>query len=248
MAILYNDPWKDRKFGKLKGDKKDEYLKVLFDEAKLYKHENSYVLAGEFTAYMGVTHAYNPTTPPSPGLCELPIYGSDYEIRQKKTGTGTNGTKSEYETVTLTPSIAEKLFYDQIENNPATYLQDGKSLKGSLTLHPDIDYLNRSDEDRLNYFLSNNSIEIIDESGKLLTWEAPKPFNKGGYNGYNNRISLEEKVSFLKKELASTVGEDNYSSDKQLPIAAYVHKIVEENSDNEPFIVCYFDLLNSLIS
>ena len=93
MPLLYSDPYKDNKFGKIKGDKKDEYFKAVFDEAKFYKHENSYILAGQFTAFFGVARAYKPELGLKAGLVEIPIYGSEYEIRQKKSYSESNKTE-----------------------------------------------------------------------------------------------------------------------------------------------------------
>lgn len=247
MTIFYNDPYKDNKFGKLKGDKRTEYLKVTFNEARFYKHDSAYILAGNFTTFGGVVRSYKPELPLEAGLVELPIYGDSYELRQKKPGTGTNGTKSEYETITLAPSIAEKLLHDYIENNSRVYLPDNKAIKGSLTLYPDTEYIDKNDAQKLEHVLANTSLEEIDISGTYPEWIAPKAYNKNSYSSYNKGISLDEKVAFLKKELGEAISEQVYKESDSLPLAAYVHKVLDDNSTNERFIVCYFDLLKSLV-
>jgi hypothetical protein len=45
MVVKYLDPYKDDVYGKLRGDKADAYLKVTFDEAKVYKTDDAYILA-----------------------------------------------------------------------------------------------------------------------------------------------------------------------------------------------------------
>ena len=248
MPLLYLDPWKNRKFARLKGDKACEYARIAFSEAKFYKHENSYVLAGQFDSFLGVAHAFNPTQALNPSLCEIPIYSEAYESREKKAGTGTNGVKAEYETITIQPSIAEKLLYQHIEDNPTKYLQDGKALKGAITLHPDSDYEGKIGLAKLNFLLSQFSTEVIDSSGKYPDWEVPKSYSKGSYNNFSKGISLEDKQAFLRKELASTIAEDGYGADSSLPIAAYVHKIIQDNQDNERFLALYFDLIGNLVN
>lgn len=247
MSIYYSDPYKDNKFGKLKGDKKQSYFKVGFTEVKLYKHENAYIIAGQFNNYMGVQHSYTGASTIEPGLCEMPIYGSEYDYRQKKPGTGIKDVKAEYETIQLQPSIAELLLYKHIEDNPSVYLE-GNSFKGDITFYPDDNYTSMNEVDRLAHVLNFTNLENIPTSGQYPEWIPPKPYSKtNSYGGYRG-ISLEEKLTFLKSELAETVNEHTIRSDKTLPIAAYIHAILEENSDNERFLVTYFDLLKALIA
>lgn len=247
MSIFYSDPYKDRKFGKLKGDKRQNYFKVTFSEAKFYKHENAYILAGQFDGCMGVTHSYTGSITIESGLAELPIYGDEYDYRQKKVGTGVKDVKAEYETIRLQPSIAESLLYKHIQDNPSVYLE-GNTFKGSITFYPDDNYTTMDETERLSHVLKNSILEQVTPSGNVPEWIPPKPYSKGGsYGGYRG-ISPDEKLEFLKNELSETVNTHTVRSDKNLPIAAYIHAILSENSENERFLVTYFDLVKSLIS
>lgn len=247
MTVTYSDPWKDNPYGKFKGDKKDAFIQLHFDECKFYKHENAYYLAGHFTAFGGVIRAFG-SDPINPGLCELPIYGSEYEIRQKKEGTGQNGTKKEYETVKVQPSIAEKLLYQHIEENPSKYLEEGKAYKGSITFYPDANYASMTDDDvRLNHVLQQVNVEPVEPSGNYADWTPPKSYGSGN-GSYSKGVSLEDKLTFLKEQLAEGISDSVIRNDKNLPLPAYVHKVIEENNSNERFLVCYFDLLKALVS
>ena len=247
MTIFYSDPYKDNKFGKLKGDKKQAYFKVGFGEVKLYKHDNAYIVAGKFDSYINVQHSYTGATTIESGLCEMPIYGSEYDYRQKKTGTGTKNVKAEYETIRLQPSIAEKILYEHIENNPSAYLE-GNSFKGDITFYPDDNYTSMNEADKLAHVIKSTNLEAIPTSGTVPEWIPPKPYSKNNNYGGNQGISLEEKLTLLKTELSETVNDHNIRSNKTLPIAAYIHKILDENSDNERFLVTYFELIKALLA
>ena len=247
MTVTYSDPYKSNKFGKIKGSKHDAFFKVVFSEAKLYKHDNAYILAGQYESFIGVPRAYG-SEPINPGLVELPIYGSEYEIRQKKPGTGLNGTKSEYESIKIQPSTAEQLLYKHIEDNPSTYLEDGKCLAGDMAFYPNDNFNSLPDDDsKLKLALGSVNINQIEPTGKLEEWQAPKPYSgKSGWN--NSSVTPQEKLVILKKELSETVNTHSVRENKDLPVAAYIHQIIKENEDNERFLVCYFDLMKALVS
>lgn len=246
MTIQYSDPYKDNKFGKLKGDKRDTYFQIAFAEAKFYKHENSYVLAGWFTVFSGVDRAYG-NAPIEPTLCELPIYGSEYEIRQKKPGTGGNGGKAEYETITLQPSIAEKLLYQHIEDNPTAFLDGNQAIKGGITFYPDAHYI-LMDEDKRIHNLTEACLDLeqIESSGKYPDWIPPKSYSKSSWG--NNKISLEEKETFLKGVLAQACKSSEIQQNKNLPLHGYVEILLNDYDDDERFLVTFFDLAKALIS
>lgn len=147
----------------------------------------------------------------------------------------------------MQPSIAELLLYKHIEDNPSIYLE-GNSFKGDITFYPDDNYATMSESDRLSHVLKFANFEKISASGQYPDWIPPKPYSKSNsYGGYRG-ISLEERLDFLRNQLAETVNEYNVRTNRTLPIAAYIETILEENSDNERFLVTYFDLLKALIT
>ncbi len=83
MTVKYLDPYKDDKYGKLKGDKSEAYFGVTFKEAVVHKTDDAYIIAGYATSYKGITRSFKPEQSLTPGLCAVPIYGKEYEIRKK---------------------------------------------------------------------------------------------------------------------------------------------------------------------
>jgi hypothetical protein len=58
MVVKYLDPYKDDPYGKLRGDKADAYLKINFDEAKVYKAEDAYILAAYVISLQSLKRLY----------------------------------------------------------------------------------------------------------------------------------------------------------------------------------------------
>jgi hypothetical protein len=242
MTVTYNDPYKTD-FARIRGDKQGTYFKIIFDEAKLYKHENSYVLAGHFTALGNVPHHFA-SKAINLNLCEISIYGSEYEAKQKI------GDTKEYETIKLQPSTNELLLYEHIEGNASTYIQDGKALKGEIAFYPNDNFVAMAnDEDRKSFVLSFTKLEVIDATGKYADWTPPKAYRSNG-NGYAAKgIAPEDKLSFLKKELSLTIFDPSYKEKMDtLPLSAFVEKVIMENRGKEDFLGAYFSLLGGVIS
>lgn len=248
MTLFYSDPWKDNKFGKIKGDKKDSFARIFFEEVRIYKHESSYVLAGQLLSVMGVPRSYKPENPIQPGLVELYLYNEPYEVRQKKPGSGGNGQKAEYETITETPSIIEKHFYQHIQDNPSKYLAEDKALSGSITFMPDIDFQDKSEDTAKEIAIANLALQPREISGNYPIWEAPKPYSKSSYSSYSKGASIDEKINLLKKELASSIAETSFKENLDMPLAAYMHKVISDNFENREFLQAYFALLRAIFS
>ena len=127
MAFLYQDPWKDDPYGKCKGDKSTDYFEISFDEAKIHPIENGYILAAYVTSYSGVLRSFKPEQAIEPGLCAIPFYSGDFELRAKVNG--------EYVTTKYQPSKFEKAICQRIKENEANLVGDGKFVKGKI-IHP----------------------------------------------------------------------------------------------------------------
>ena len=126
------------------------------------------------------------------------------------------GNKPEYETITLQPSVAEKLLYQHIEDNPSKYMLGNKAFNGSITLQPDLEYRDSDPELCLQRVINGLNIETIEVSGNYPLWEAPKSYSKNSYGNYSKGISLEDKVTWLKSELQYTVMDITLKSDNTL--------------------------------
>ena len=82
--LLYTDPWKDDPYGKIQGEMVNVWSKLTFDEAKLYKHDDAYILAGYFHApLLGVTRKFKPEDAINSGLMSVTIHSQDYQVRKK---------------------------------------------------------------------------------------------------------------------------------------------------------------------
>ena len=73
---------------------------------------------------------------------------------------------AEYETIVLQPSIAEKLLYQHIEDNPSAYCIDGEAVKGDITFYPDDNYAGIADDAaRLEHMVNQLRLEAIEPPG-----------------------------------------------------------------------------------
>jgi hypothetical protein len=245
MAITYSDYGKktENDFARIKGDKHEGYFKIIFDEAKVYKHDNSYVLAGYFAIISGVAKFGN--NPINPGLCEVPIYSSEYEIREK------NPETKQYESKKCQPSICEKLYYELIDSNaPIEYMQDGKALKGEITFYPDDSFAAFPDEQSKRQFAVNNfKVELINSSGKYPDWTPPKEYRNNGNSGYAPKgISPGDKISLLKKELGQVMKDPSYKENPgNLPVGAFYEKFIDENRHNPDYVTAFLNALEAII-
>ncbi len=237
--LFYSDPWKDNPYGKLKGDMTQVWAGLIFDNGKLYHHEDTYVLAANFTGFEGaVVRSFKPEQPIDfPVLATWTIHGKDYTERQK------NKDTDKYETVSCKASIHEKLLYQVISDNPQ-WLE--KEITGKITHSANGQYAGKEEEKLIDGSLA---IEVIEPLGKLPDWTPPK--GKGSGGSWSNKASLEDKVTWLKKELAQgLVGEllrEQYV--KQPPcVHTLVKEIVQQHKDDELFLGAYFDLLKGILS
>lgn len=237
--LFYNDPWKDNPYGKLHGELVDTWAILGFSEAKVHHHENTYVIAGYFDLFTGVTRSYKPENPMEAGLATFTIHSEDYEVRKKN-------DDGKYETVTQKASIHEKLLYQHISDNPTQWLSE-KNLKGKIELLPDIKYAGKS-----NPQLEKGSCEIyqIEPTDKLPEWQPPKSSSGKSWNG-SKGITLDEKINFLKKELCNTLLDDSFKTfcqNSDTPLSLLVAKVLEERSKEETFLATYFELLKAVVN
>ncbi len=237
MTLLYSDPWKDDPYGKLLGELTDSWCKLVFDELKVYQNENTLILAGNFTEYHGIARKFNPTEPILPGLATLTLHSEDYPVRHKD-------ESGKWKTITHKASINEKLLHQHILDNPGQWL-DSKNLKGSITLFPDENFTGQA-----NPQLMPGSVNVsqIEPTGSLPDYQPPKAKSKGNWAS-NGGISLDEKVSFLRQELISSILDDSFKSviNDATPLSYLITKVVEERKQDEIFLASYFELLKAIL-
>ena len=238
MTVKYLDPYKDDPYGKLRGDKAEAYVKVTFDEAKIYSTDNTYWLAAYVTSYQGVIRNYKANEPMLPGLCAVPIYGNEYEIRQKN-------KDGQWEGVKYQPSIYEKALYDYIKENEALFIPESKVISGELSFMPN-GMVAALDAFALNGMIRQNSqVTVVEPTGKLLPYTPPSAgnFKKGG--GFSRGTSSEEKIVFLKKQMVADI--KDITVKEEWTFANVVKKIIDENPTDERFLDTYFELLMTTI-
>lgn len=234
MTVKYLDPYKDDPYGKLRGDKTEAYVKVEFDEAKLHFTDNACILAAYVTSYSGVIRSYKANEPLTSGLCAIPIYCSEYEIRQK-------GLDGQWTGVKYQPSIYEKALYKYIKK-----LSDESSLTESF-LAGDISFMPNGmvaalDEAGLqNMLVANIHLEAVEPTGKLPDYTPPSAFSQRKGGSYGKELSPEDKILFIKNQIIEDVNGVTLTSANTL--AEITKAFLYENSDNENFIEIYFDML-----
>ena len=238
MTVKYLDPYKDDPYGKLKGDKADTYFRIEFDEAKVYSTDDAYIIAAFVTNYSGVVRSFKASEALLPGLCAVPIYGQEYEIRQKDSNGNWQGTKYQ-------PSVFEKALYDHIKVHESFLMPPSGGIKGHIGFVPN-GICASMDEAALNALVATNiATTVIDLSGKLPEYTPP---SGGGFkknSSYSKGASIEEKLAFLKKQMAIDIEDTSFTEEDSL--ATLTKRIHTENEDCDGFSDIYFEMLMAII-
>ncbi len=238
MTVKYLDPYKDDLYGKLKGDKAETYFKVTFDEAKVYPTNDAYIIAAFVTSYSGIVRSFKASEVLVPGLCAIPIYGQEYEIREKDANGNWQGIKYQ-------PSVFEKALYEYIKTNEAFFIPPSGGIKGELAFIPN-GICASMDRASLEALVATNAkTEVIDLSGKLPQYTPPSNggFKKNG--GDSKGASIEEKLAFLKKQMTADIKDTSYTEEDSL--ATLTRRVHTENEDCEGFSDIYFEMLMAII-
>ncbi|MDJ0692403.1 MAG: hypothetical protein QNJ41_28430 [Xenococcaceae cyanobacterium MO_188.B32] len=232
--ITFLNAYKDAQYGRLKGDKKDVYCKVEFDEGKFYKTDDGYILMANVTKYHGVVRAYKPELPLEPGVCAIPIYSQEYELWEK----GKDGKATPRQ---CKPSLFERNLCAHLDLT----LTEGKYYQGTLGFLPDDQLLDLTDDDLLKTIDRNCHLEEVASSGKLPEYQANASYKKNGsYGSY--KLSPADKVKWLKKELCDSVQEPGYN--EEMSLADLTEQFIAERQENETFLALYFDLLKTIVA
>jgi hypothetical protein len=236
MVVKYLDPWKDDLYGKLRGDKADAYIKIIFDEAKVYQADDSYVLAAYVTNYQGVVRNFKPENPLTPGLCAIPIYGQEYEIRQKDKDGNWTGVKYQ-------PSKFEKALYENIKTHESFWMPEGQGIKGEISFMPD-GMCATMDAPTLDGLVAANSkTEPTPLSGKLPAYTLPvNNFQrKGGGKAYG--LSPDERIMFIKKQVCDDLAASGFTVENSLPLL--ISQMIAEHPMDTDLVQIYFDTLTA---
>jgi hypothetical protein len=236
MVVKYLDPYKDDPYGKIRGDKADAYIKIIFDEAKVYKADDSYVLAAYVTNYQGVVRSFKPENPLTPGLCAIPIYGQEYEIRQKDKDGNWTGVKYQ-------PSKFEKALYENIKTHESIWMPDGQGIKGEISFMPD-GMCATMDTPTLDGLVAGNSMkEYVPLSGKLPAYTLPVSNFQRKTGGKSYGLSPEERIAFIKKQVCEDLAASGFTTENSLPLL--ISQMIAEHPMDTDLVQIYFDTLTA---
>lgn len=238
MVVKYLDPYKDDVYGKIRGDKSDAYFKVVYDEAQVYKTEDAYILAGFITQYESVVRNFKPENPLTPGLCAIPIYGQEYEIRQKDKDGNWTGVKYQ-------PSKYEKALYETIKASESLWMPEGKGIRGELSFLPDGMCASMDAPIVTSTLASSNNIMHVPLTERLAAYTPPNnnAQRKGGGKSYG--LFPEDRVLFIKKQICSDLAASGFTTENSLPLL--INQMIAEHPMDADTIQIYFDTLTACV-
>lgn len=236
-AAKYYSPYKDDPYGKVKGDKTSSYFTVNIGEAKVHLIDNGYILAGHINSMGGILPAFAKDEAIPSGLCAIPIYNAEYEIREK--------IGDKWEGVKYQPSRSEKALCDLIKEAGDSWTKDDVCIKGTISFIPDAILTGRTDGEVKAQVQQNTQVEFITPTGKLPAYKTPdnNAQRKGG--SWSKGASLDEKAAFLRKELSGFLPDPDYNEDTNLGLL--VHRTKQSMEEDEVFLTLYFDILKTIV-
>lgn len=238
MVIKFNDPFGSRKYAQLKGDKADSYFKISFSEGIFVKSEDGYHFFGQIGEYQGIVRSFKPENPITPGLCIVPFYSQEYEIRKKDKDGNWSSDK-------IQPSLFEKALCELISKDEDKYTSSTRYLKGQITHLPDTMLANLDDGGRSQTVLGNHAVEPIAPTGAIPEYTASTSGGQrrsfGGYKG----VSMDERLAFIKAELVQSIEKTPVTASDSL--GKLVFTFNSEHPDDEHYTQLYFDLLIAIV-
>ncbi len=181
-----------------------------------------------------MTHSFKPELTLEPGLCAVPIYGKEYEIRKKD-------KDDKWISEKITPSLFETAFYALIQKDESTWLGSGSFLAIEFTHVPNGMCHGKDEIELINFVNANCKVDITTASGDLPEYTPPSNGFKGKGSGKSWGLSPDQRMDFIKKQLQADIKADGYKEGRTL--AELVDQMILEHADNENFITIYYDLL-----
>lgn len=240
--IKYFDPYKTRTYARLQGDKKDSFFILEFKEAIIYQQESNddLVLMADVTKYSGgILRSFKPENEITPSVCAIPVYSNEYEVKEKDDSGNWNSKK-------VQPSIFEQNLFGMFAMKyEEAFSSGGKSVSGKITFLPDDYFTDASNTEIVKLVEQSCKLEYCDRTDSLPKYEIPNgsAYKKG--NGYSSKLSPDDKVDWLKKELLLNVKDSEYNKDKTL--ASIIEQFVKEN-ENQSFLDHYFRVISTLLN
>ena len=235
--MLYGDPYNNAKHGTLKGDKSELYFKLEFKEGKFYSIDEGFVLIADVTKYGGsIRRAFKPELDLEPGVCAIPLYDKEYELWEKdKTGKKTP--------VKHQPSVFEKNLHSYLQFEYLDAIDDGnKSVKGSIAFLPNDQLAGLSDNDLITQLRNNCKLELIESTGTLPEY---KPFVSTYKKNGSFKLSPQDKLVWLKKELCSSIADKGCN--EEMSLIDLTAQIVSE-AKNDNTLAVYVDFIKTMLA
>ena len=236
--LLYQDPWKDDPYGKLKGDKSQAFSRLVFEEGKFYKTDNAYIIAGKITQYTNVVRSYKPELGIMPGLCAVPIYGEEYEIRRKDDSGKWVGDKTQ-------PSAFEQALYKRIKGEEKVWLDENINWEGQLSFVPNMMLENNTQEQIDQLIDANCLLQGMTPTGNLPAYSPPKTYRGNSSSGKTYGMSPEQKLEWFKKQIKddTTLGAQPSTNSLIDIVDAYY----QENKEREASVAITIDILGECL-
>ena len=213
----------------------DVYFKVEISEGKLYSIDNGLALIAHIIEYKGIVRAFKPELDLEPGFCCIPIYNKEYELWEKdKTGKKIP--------VKHQPSVFEKNLHSYLQFEYLDAIDDGdKSVKGSIAFLPNDQLFNLSDDDLIAQIKNNCKLELIKSTGTLPEYKPVSSYKKNG----NFKLSPQEKLVWLKKELCNSITDKGYN--ESMSLIDLTERIVSE-AKNDNTLAVYVDFIKTMLA
>ena len=236
--LLYQDPWKDDPYGKLKGDKSQAFSRLVFEEGKFYKTDNAYIIAGKITQYTNVVRSYKPELGIMPGLCAVPIYGEQYEIRRKDDSGKWVGDKTK-------PSAFEQVLYKRIKGEEKVWLDENINWQGQLSFVPNMMLENNTQEQIDQLIDANCLLQGMTPTGTLPAYSPPKTYRGNSSGGKSYGMTPEQKLEWVKKQIKedTTLGAQPSSNSLLDIVDAYY----QENKEREASVAMVIKIIGGCL-
>ena len=106
--------------------------------------------------------------------------------------------------------------------------------------------LSSMDSRNCKEMVRDNAIyEQIDSTGNIPDYVPPSSTGQRKSYGSYQKIGMEDKLLFIKKELTDSISSQSLSTDDSL--RKLMRQFCNENNQDEAFLQLYFDLLMSIV-
>ena len=204
----------------------------------MHKTDEGFILYANITEYQGVVRSFKPENPLTPGICAVPFYSQEYEVRKKDAAGNWISEKEQ-------PSKFEIAICKNFAESENQFIGEGKALSGHITHLPDAMCMNLDDAAIPPLSEQNALLTPLAATGKIPEFKPPYSGGQRKSGSWGKSVSSEDKVTFLIKQLTEDIKHVDWKSGKNL--AELTDQMIVEHADNENFIQIYFDMLMACV-